>query len=45
MKSALSSRDSSTIFKKLKELDRKITKIDETIRFRAWLSSDIKKLK
>jgi hypothetical protein len=45
MKSALSSRASSTIFKKLKELDRKITKIDETIRFRAWLSSDIKKLK
>ena len=42
---ARSSRVSSTIFKKLKELDRKITKIDETIRFRAWLSSDIKKLK
>ena len=42
---ARSSRASSTIFKKLKELDRKITKIDETIRFRAWLSSDIKKLK
>jgi len=42
---ARSSRASSTIFKKLRELDRKITKIDETIRFRAWFSSDIKKLK
>jgi hypothetical protein len=42
---ARSSRASSTIFKKLRKLDRKITAIDNYLRYSSWLSSDIKKLK
>lgn len=48
---ARSSRASSTIFKKLKKLDREITEIDNKLRYvnmlhyETWLSPDVKKLK